>query len=59
MILEIDGTAVIDSDSLDAHDVFDGEIRLDETEEGDVVVRSDGPVSITIRHDGVDERIID
>ena len=56
MILKIDGKAVIDSDSLDAHDVLDGEIRLNETEEGDVVVRSDGPVAIKIRHEGVDER---
>lgn len=57
MIIEIDGRAVIDSESLDNQNVRDSEITIPDDESVDI--RSDGPVGITIRHDGVDERIID
>jgi len=57
MIIEIDGGAVINSESLDNQHVRDSEITIPDDE--DVDIRSDGPVALTIRHEGVDERIID
>jgi len=57
MIIEIDGGAVINSESLDNQHVRDSEITIPDDE--DVDIRSDGPVALTIQHDGVEERIID
>jgi len=57
MIIEIDGGAVINSESLDNQNVRDTEITIPDDE--DVDIRSDGPVALTIRHEGADERIID
>ncbi len=57
MIIEIDGHAVIDGGSLDSQDLEDTEITLVDEDE-DVTISSDGPVSITIRHEGTEERII-
>jgi len=57
MIIEIDGGAVINSESLDNQNVRDTEITIPDDESVDI--RSDGSVAITIQHDGVDERIID
>jgi len=57
MIIEIDGAAVLDSESLDSQNVRDTEITIPDDESVDI--RSDGPVALTIRHEGVEERIID
>jgi len=57
MIIEIDGGAVINSESLDNQNVRDTEITIPDDESVDI--RSDGPVALTIRHEGVEERIID
>jgi len=57
MIIEIDGGAVINSESLDNQNVRDTEITIPDDETVDI--RSDGPVVLTIRHNSVDERIID
>jgi hypothetical protein len=57
MIIEINGHAVVDSDSLDSQGFEDTEITFVDEDE-DVTINSDGPVSITIRHDGTEERII-
>ena len=56
MILDVDGAVVIDSDSLDQQRIRDSSVTIPDEET--VEVHSDGPVSIEIRHEGVDERIV-
>ena len=56
MILDVDGMVVIDSDSLDQQRVENSSITIPDEET--VKLHSDGPVSVEIRHEGVDERIV-